>query len=283
MPSIGLGTWQQRDHATITRVVQQALRVGYRLIDTASGYRNEEAIGEALQATFACKNANLCRNDIWLTSKLGPKQQGFEGASTAIQESLQKLQTDYIDLYLIHWPGIPKKSQESEDHRIYREKSWKALETFYKRGVVRAIGVSNYTVKHLEEMKDYADIPPMVNQCEMHPLCPQTELLQYCHKNNIVFTAYASLGESALLNPCNIAPDLHMIAARRPDLTLAQILLIWGLQHNAAVIPKASTIEHLQENLAANDHKLSTNEMLALDGVEKKYHRHFCWDPQNVA
>ncbi|KAJ2793892.1 hypothetical protein H4R20_006401, partial [Coemansia guatemalensis] len=283
MPSIGLGTWQQRDCATIRRVVQQALAAGYRLIDTASGYRNEEAIGEALQATFACVNANLSRSDIWLTSKLAPKQQGYEGASAAIQESLQKLRTDYIDLYLIHWPGISKRSQESHDHRSYREGSWKALETFYRRGVVRAIGVSNYTVKHLEEMKEYADISPMVNQCEMHPLCPQTELLQYCHRNDIVFTAYASLGESALLNSCDFVPELRMIAARRPDLTLAQILLIWGLQHNAAVIPKASSTKHLLENLSAINHKLSANEMLALDTIEKKYHRHFCWDPQNVA
>ncbi|KAJ2783651.1 hypothetical protein H4R18_001561 [Coemansia javaensis] len=283
MPAIGLGTWQQRDGAVVERVVRQALAMGYRLIDTASAYRNEAPIGRALQAAFSDKGARLCRDDVWITSKLAPKEQGFEGATAAVCRSLENLRTDYIDLYLVHWPGVSGEAPESPVHRGHREGSWKALEALYKRGTLRAIGVSNYTVRHLEEMKEYAEILPMVNQCEMHPLCPQQELRRYCRQNGIAFTAYASLGEAALLEPGNNIAELDEVVRRHPGVSRAQILLLWGLHHGAAVIPKASSMAHLQENWSAPDHALSAAEMAALDGISAKHHRHFCWDPENVA
>ncbi|KAJ2632804.1 hypothetical protein H4R22_000990 [Coemansia sp. RSA 1290] len=283
MPSIGLGTWQQRDSLIVRRVVHQALEMGYRLIDTASAYRNEAAIGETLSHIFAQEKHKLRREDIWITSKLAPKQQGLEQAESAVYESLEKLCTDYIDLYLIHWPGVSKKSPDSPEHRKYREESWKSLEKLYKQGKVRAIGVSNYTIRHLEEMKEYAEILPMVNQCELHPLCPQSELLQYCQENGIAFTAYASFGESALLPPSTQLPELSLAAARRPDLTCAQILLLWGLQHNAAVIPKSSSEDHLRENLVVTKQLLSSEELEILDKVDHARHKHFCWNPEKIA
>ncbi|KAI8320474.1 glyoxal reductase-like protein [Martensiomyces pterosporus] len=283
MPSVGLGTWQQRDSAVVKRVVGQALDAGYRLIDTASAYRNEPAVGEALAQAFNNSASGLQRKDIWITSKLAPKQQGFEGATAAVLESLAHLQTDYIDLYLIHWPGASGLAPESPEHRQHREGSWRALEALYRQGRVRAIGVSNYTKRHLEEMKEYAEIPPMVNQCEMHPLCPQTELLEYCRKNSIVFTAYASLGEAALLSGEIKLPGLNSVLSRRADLTAAQALLLWGLQRGAAVIPKASSADRLRENISTLELELSSSDMEELGRILHEPERHFCWSADRVA
>ncbi|KAJ2537778.1 hypothetical protein EV175_006620, partial [Coemansia sp. RSA 1933] len=249
MPSIGLGTWQQRDPATVKRVVHQALSAGYRLVDTASAYRNEPAIGSALAEAFGDPESGIHRNDVWITSKLAPKQQGFNGAIAAVLESLRNLQTDYIDLYLIHWPGVSGRLPDSAEHKAYRKESWRALEMLYRQGRLRAIGVSNYTHAHLEEMKEYAEIMPMVNQCEFHPQCPQADLLRYCHSDGVVFTAYASFGEGALISSDSNVPQLDAVAARRSDLTKAQILLLWALQHGVTVIPKASSMCHIQENI----------------------------------
>lgn len=286
MPSVGLGTWQQRDAETVKRVVKQALAVGYRLIDTASAYRNEPAIGESLASVFEDKQSMLRREDVWITSKLSPKQHGFERATAAVNESLHNLRTDYIDLYLIHWPGASGKALESPEHRELRKNSWIALEKLYREGKVRAIGVSNYTQRHLKEMIEYAEILPMVNQCEVHPLCPQPKLLDYCKQNNIVFTAYASLGESALVNGEETPPKLDSIFARRGnELSRTQILLLWGLQHGVAVIPKATSLEHLQENMSflKNGHFLTDEDMAELNELGARVEKHYCWHADKVA
>ncbi|KAJ2820527.1 hypothetical protein FBU31_005195 [Coemansia sp. 'formosensis'] len=283
MPSIGLGTWQHRDPVVLKKVVLRALDAGYRLIDTASAYRNEAVIGDALTAAFNDKARMLRREDVWITSKLSPKQQGYSGATAAVLESLKNLQVDYIDLYLIHWPGTSGKALDSPEHRVLREGSWRALEALYRQRKVRAIGVSNYTQRHLEEMREYAEVGPMVNQCEFHPLAQQRDLLQYCRENGIVFTAYASLGEAALLTDDSDIEQLKLICSRRSDLTRAQILLLWGLQHGAAVIPKATSDRHLQENIAAVDHQLSVDEMSLLDGIGNRPEKRFCWNAANVA
>ncbi|KAJ2740568.1 Mitochondrial distribution and morphology protein 31, mitochondrial precursor [Coemansia sp. BCRC 34301] len=281
MPSVGLGTWQHRDAVVLKQVVLRALDAGYRLIDTASAYRNEAIIGETLAMAFNDKTRTLRREDVWITSKLAPKQQGYDGATAAVLESLKCLQVEYIDLYLIHWPGASGKTPGSHEHRALREGSWKALEDLYRQKKVRAIGVSNYTKRHLEEMRQYAEIKPMVNQCEFHPLAQQAELLQYCRENDIVFMAYASLGESALLADDSGIEQLNAICSRRPDLTRAQILLLWGLQHGAVVIPKATSAKHLQENIAAASSTLSADEMTVLDDIGKQPERRFCWNAAN--
>ncbi|KAJ2485147.1 hypothetical protein IWW37_006023 [Coemansia sp. RSA 2050] len=283
MPSVGLGTWQHRDPVVLNGVVLRALDMGYRLIDTASAYRNEAAIGNALAAALGDKASMLRREDVWITSKLAPKQQGYSGATAAVLESLKSLQVDYIDLYLIHWPGASGKALDSPAHRTLREGSWRALEELYRQKRVRAIGVSNYTQRHLEEMREYAEIAPMVNQCEFHPRAQQPGLLQYCRESGIAFTAYASLGEGALLADDSGVEQLEVVCSRRPDLTRAQILLLWGLQHGAAVIPKATSDRHLQENIAVADHRLSADEMAILDDIGKLPERRFCWDAASVA
>ncbi|KAJ1840855.1 hypothetical protein LPJ73_006306 [Coemansia sp. RSA 2703] len=283
MPSVGLGTWQQRDPEVIDRVVRQALEMGYRLIDTASAYRNEKSIGETLSSILLSPGGSLKREDIWITSKLAPKQQGYEPAMSAVLQSLKDLRTDYIDLYLIHWPGVSGKVPESPEHKSYRRESWKALEALYKQGKIRAIGVSNYTQRHLEEMHEYAEIYPMVNQCELHPLCPQPELLQYCSRNGVAFTAYASLGEGFIIRDQSMLSELHEIRAKRTDLSSAQILLMWGLQHGASVIPKASSMAHLQENISTlQATPLSDSEMARLDSVSSLRWKHICWNPDSI-
>ncbi|KAJ1956610.1 hypothetical protein EC988_001257, partial [Linderina pennispora] len=209
---------------------------------------------------------------------------GYEKAKQAVLDSLEKLQTDYIDLYLIHWPGASRLKPDSPKHREMREGSWRALEELYEQGKVRSIGVSNFTTRHLDEMKEYAKIQPMVNQCEMHPLCQQTELLQYCAQNSIAFTAYASLGEGALVNGDVKLPQLDAVAARRPDLTPAQILLMWGLQKGVAVIPKASSAGRIQENLdVLAKAELSAQDVTDLDGIGNKPEKHFCWHAGHIA
>ncbi|KAJ1662601.1 hypothetical protein EV178_005756 [Coemansia sp. RSA 1646] len=284
MPSFGLGTWQQYDPATVKRVVRQALDAGYRLIDTASAYRNEPAIGSALAEAFKDSALGLRRKDVWITSKLAPKQQGFNGATAAVLGSLRDLQTDYIDLYLIHWPGVSGRQPEDAEHKAYRKESWRALENLYKQGKVRAIGVSNYTRTHLQEMMEYAQIMPMVNQCELHPLCPQTDLLRYCHSNDIAFTAYASFGEGVLLSSDVSFPQLDTVAARRLDLTGAQILLLWALQRDIAVIPKAPSMSRLQENIGVFDKEpLSVQDISELSSVSPHLYSHYCWNPEHVA
>ncbi|KAJ2692772.1 hypothetical protein H4218_006271 [Coemansia sp. IMI 209128] len=283
MPSVGLGTWQHRDPVVLNRAVLRALDMGYRLIDTANAYRNEAVIGDALAAAFNDKARMIRREDVWITSKLAPKQQGYDGATAAVLESLKSLQVDYIDLYLIHWPGASGKALNSPAHRTLREGSWRALEELYRQKKVRAIGVSNYTKRHLEEMREYAEIAPMVNQCEFHPRAQQPDLLQYCRENGIAFTAYASLGEGALLVDDSDVEQLGVICSRRPDLTRAQILLLWGLQHGAAVIPKATSDRHLQDNIAAADYRLSADEMAILDDIGKLPERRYCWNAANVA
>ncbi|ORX70088.1 Aldo/keto reductase [Linderina pennispora] len=284
MPSLGLGTWQQRDADVVKRVVGQALSTGYQLIDTASVYRNEAAIGDMLTEIFNGPGSTIQRKDIWITSKLAPTQQGYEKAKQAVLDSLEKLQTDYIDLYLIHWPGASRLKPDSPKHREMRAGSWRALEELYEQGKVRSIGVSNFTTRHLDEMKEYAKIQPMVNQCEMHPLCQQTELLQYCAQNSIAFTAYASLGEGALVNGDVKLPQLDAVAARRPDLTPAQILLMWGLQKGVAVIPKASSAGRIQENFdVLAKAELSAQDVTDLDGIGNKPEKHFCWHAGHIA
>lgn len=176
----------------LLNTIPVALQIGYRLIDTATNYRNEIHIANRLSEIYL--SSCLCRSDLFLTSKLQPKDHGYEKAKQAIQSSLEKLQTDYLDLYLIHWPGVAGLSPVDKRNKLLREGSWKALEEAYQQGLLRAIGVSNYSLHHLQEMESYACVMPMVNQIEIHPLCYPIDVITYCQMHNIVLQAYSSLG-----------------------------------------------------------------------------------------
>jgi diketogulonate reductase-like aldo/keto reductase len=183
-----VGTFQVKKEECY-KVVLYALKVGYRCIDTAKVYKNEGVIGRAI------KDSRINRTSVFITSKLSPADHGYQQAREAFFESLDDLGLDYLDLYLIHWPAAQGIPMTSEQNAVKRRESWRALESLYKEGKVRAIGVSNYTVQHLEQLREYAEITPHVNQIEFHPQCQQKELLAYCEKHNIKVVGYSPLGQ----------------------------------------------------------------------------------------
>lgn len=273
MPLLGLGTYRLRGLENVTQAVDAALGCGYRSFDTAAVYRNEGELGQALRQLLP--KYGLSRNDIFITTKLAPVDMG-KGAREACLKSLAELGCDYLDLYLIHWPG--KQGWRSDDARNQeaRRDSWEAMEALYKAGVIRALGVSNYTTSHLSELLGWCNVQPAVLQVEFHPRLPQLDLLEWCAKNGVHLQAYSSLGCGHLLkdDQVNKVADIHGQAP-------SQVLLQWALRQGVGVIPKASAPERIKENTNAWHLKLTDEEaeMLKGDGSEKRY----CWDPTGVA
>lgn len=276
IPAIGLGTFQMRQVTgdnIIHRTLDTAIQCGYRLVDTAAVYRNEADIGHSLKQILP--KYGLSRADIFITSKLSPRDHGFDSAEKACMKSLQTLDCEYLDLYLIHWPGVQKLKSEDPRNGELRQQSWKALEKLCKAGLIKSIGVSNYTVDHLEELLEYAIITPAVLQVEFHPRLYQKELLEYCKRKGIQLQAYTSLGQGKLLDE----PTVCSIAANYNKST-AQVLLKWALQHDVGVIPKSVRDQHIAENINLSDFQLSKQEMVALNSLNTT--THFCWDPTRV-
>lgn len=274
MPSVGLGTYRVRG-SDIENVLRDAIHVGYRHIDTAAVYRNEKNIGQVLRE-YIGKEVNgkvLKRADFFITSKLAPKDHGFENAYAALQTSLKNLELDYLDLFLIHWPGKQGLKPSNPENLKWRQVSWRALEKASNEGLVRAIGVSNYTIKHLEQLLEMCTIRPSVNQLEFHPmLSPERidSLLKFHREQNIVLEAYSSLAEGQLLRPTDnhiipsekgegpvsskaadvlveYAQSLSLESGNKP--TLAQVALAWAWSQGVPVIPKTTSLERAKENL----------------------------------
>ena len=206
IPWLGFGVFKINDGDEVVRAVRTALSIGYRSIDTASIYGNERGVGKAI------KESNIPREEIFVTTKVWNSDQGYDNALNAFEESLKKLDTDYVDLYLIHWPGTD----------LYI-KTWKALERIYQYGRARAIGVSNFHIHHLHNLMSHCDINPMINQVEFHPFLFQPELIRFCMDNNIQLEAWSPLTQGLHLNhPVIIG------LAEKYGKTPAQILLRWG-------------------------------------------------------
>jgi len=258
--------------------LDSALRCGYRSIDSATIYRNEEDIGLALEEL--CPLQGIKRSDLFLTSKLAPKDQGYDSCVSSVRKSLQNLRTDYLDLYLIHWPGAGGIKVDDPSNATRRLQSWKALEHCYQMGLVRAIGVSNYCIHHLQEMEAYAEINPHVLQVEHHPHYVQTALVEYCSRLGIHFQAYSSLGTTvdAQTNPL-LNDELVGRLARRYAKTPAQVLLRWATQQEIGVLPKSLNPLHIAENIAL-DWDLAKEDVLELNRLEEK--RKYAWDPSSV-
>ncbi|KAG8564205.1 hypothetical protein GDO81_016367 [Engystomops pustulosus] len=273
MPLLGLGTFRMRGLENIIQAVDAALECGYRSFDTAAVYRNERDLGQALRQLLP--KYGLSRSDVFITSKLSPADLGPE-ARDACLKSLAELGLDYLDLYLIHWPG--KQGWRSDDSRnqAVREESWKALEELYHTGAIKALGVSNYTEAHMTQLFGSCTVPPAVLQVEFHPQLPQTALLRWCEKNGVHLQAYSSLGCGHLLENIEVGKVAN-VHGRTPS----QVLLRWALQQGVGVIPKASFPLRIKENFNVWDFELSNEEteLLKGDGTEKKY----CWDPTGVA
>jgi diketogulonate reductase-like aldo/keto reductase len=255
MPVLGLGVWLIPSGEETRGAVRDALECGYRLIDTARAYGNERDVGRAL------RESGLPREEVFVTTKLWNSDHGYEAARRACRASLGDLGLDYIDLYLIHWP-VPG----------LRRETWKAMAALRDEGVCRAIGVSNYTIRHLDELRDESSAPPAVNQVEFHPFLYQRELLDYCRRRGIAVEAYSPLARGVRLSE----PALVSVG-RKYGKTPAQVLIRWALQHGTIPIPKSSRPERIRENAAVFDFSLASGDMETLDRLDEGLR--VCWDP----
>ncbi|PRW60380.1 glyoxal reductase [Chlorella sorokiniana] len=273
MPAVGLGTFRVRGQEAVD-AVSWALAAGYRHIDTASIYKNEEEIGTAIRAS------GIPREQLFITSKVSPYQQGTEAATAACEASLRLLGT-HIDLMLVHWPGVAKVDAASPDNAAMRRQTWRVLEQLHRRGQLRVIGVSNYEIKHLEELLGYAEVKPAVNQVECHPRYQQRDLRAFCQAHGIAVVAYSSFGSSQLLSD----PAVQAVVAAE-GITPAQALLLWGLQRGCGVLPKSVRRERIEEAAPARLAglgELSPEALAALDALEEQQQQKYCWDPSGIA
>jgi len=256
MPQVGLGVWQSRD-GDETKAVEWALEAGYRHIDTAAIYKNEEGVGQGL------KNAGLSRSEFFVTTKLWNDDIRGGNARKALETSLQKLQLDYVDLYLLHW------------HVDGGLQAWKELEQFQKEGLVKSIGVSNYMPEHLEELIGQSNVVPAVNQIEFHPYNQQQDVIEFCEKHDIKITAWSPLMQGHFKEE----PILAEIGERHGK-SAAQTLLRWDIQRGVITIPKSVNQSRIKQNFDILDFELSAAEMQLLDGLARKEGR-FGPDPRN--
>ncbi|WP_042146757.1 aldo/keto reductase [Paucisalibacillus sp. EB02] len=247
MPGFGLGVYKVEDGDTAIHAVRTAIDVGYRSIDTASFYDNERGVGLAVQ------ESGVPREELFITSKVWNDQQGYESTLKAFDESLEKLGMDYLDLYLVHWPVSGK----------YKE-TYRALETLYEEGRVRAIGVSNFHVHHLENLLADCKVKPVVNQVEYHPHLSQLELKAFCEKENIQLEAWSPLKRGGLLDE----PILVEIG-KKYGKSAAQVILRWDIQNHVITIPKSIKTERIRDNADIFDFKLSDEDMAKIDGLNK--------------
>ncbi|XP_030758166.1 uncharacterized protein LOC115883883 [Sitophilus oryzae] len=272
IPLVGFGTYTINGNKQTKLIMDQALSVGYRLFDTAKMYSNEAEIGKALKDLLP--KHNLTRKDVFITTKLYPSDQG-DVAYDAFQESLKKLDCEYIDLFLIHWPGT--WSQGTEKPSKLRDRSWQLMAKAYQEGLVKNIGVSNYTVKHLKELlaNDHG-VKPTVNQIEWHPYYHPQDVYDFCKEQNILLQAYMPLGSGSkhLLNDkvvSNVAKELGK--------TNAQILLKWSVQQGVGVIPRTISEQHMKENFDLN-FTIPDKHMQMLSNMNKTVK--YDWDPETV-
>lgn len=261
IPTIGYGTWRTPEGEEVERAVMNAIEVGYRFIDTAKVYGNEVGVGKAILAS------GVPRKEVFVATKLWNEDQGYDSTLKAFDESLNRLGMDYVDLYLVHWPFAAKPTEITGVPPEKRRDTWKAMEEIYASGRARSIGVSNYTIKHLEEMKEYANTMPAVNQVEFNPFVYQKQLLEYCEANSIKVQAYSPLVHGEKLNDPRIA-DI----AGKYGKSNAQVLIRWSLQHGCIPIPKSLDRARMKENLDIFNFELSHDDMQLLDSLNEDLH-----------
>ncbi|MCW9036381.1 aldo/keto reductase [Altibacter sp.] len=283
MHSLGLGTWKSKGN-DVKNAVKEALYAGYRHIDTAAAYDNEEFIGEALAEVFA--EGRIFREDVFITSKLWNDSHGEGQVIPALQTSLKKLQLDYLDLYLMHWPiafklGVSFPSSPSDYVSLEEEPlsmTWKQLEQAKDAGYAKHIGVSNFSKKKLQALIKDASIIPEMNQVELHPLLQQKDLLAFCSSEDILMTAYSPLGSGDRSEGMKGEDEPNLLEietlqkiARKRDATVAQVLISWHMHRGTAVIPKSTTKEHIVANFRAADVKLDKEDMDSIAELDKHY------------
>ena len=256
IPQIGLGVWKAGRGKTTHDAVAAALRLGYRHVDTAQAYGNEQEVGEAI------RSSGLKRDEVFVTTKLWNADQGYDSARRAFDASLARLGFDYVDLYLLHWPVAGKRLD-----------SWRALEKLHAERRARAIGVSNFLVPHLEELLANAGMPPSVNQIEVHPFLQQRETRAFCKAKAIVVEAYSPLTHGTLIDHAVITAVAQTVKKSN-----AQVLLRWGIQHGMVVLPKSVNAARIAENGDIFGFALEPREMRLLDELEQGHATG--WDPR---
>ncbi|WP_019635811.1 aldo/keto reductase [Paenibacillus fonticola] len=247
MPWLGLGVFKVSDGQEVIDSVGTAIKNGYRSIDTAALYDNEEGVGQAIRAS------SVPREQLFITTKVWNSDQGYESTLKAFDTSMGKLGLDYLDLYLIHWPVKGK----------YKE-TWKALEKLHKEGKVRSIGVSNFQIHHLQDLLEDAEVRPVVNQVELHPLLSQVELREYCKSQGIQIEAWSPLAQGKLLNN----EVLKAIGAKYGKST-AQVIIRWDLQNEIVTIPKSANEQRIIENADVFDFELTPEELEQINGLNQ--------------
>lgn len=248
IPSIGFGTSLVTGEECI-RTIENALKVGYRHIDTASVYENEAEIG------IAIKQSKIDRSELFITSKVWKDSMGYENTLKSFENSLKKLDLEYIDLFLIHWPN-------NKDEQLTLD-TWKALEKLYKDGKVKAIGVSNFLKHHLEKLLEKCEIIPMVDQIEFHPGLMRPETLQFCKEKNIVVEAWAPLGKGKMLNN-----ETLLQMAEKYNVSIAKLCLKWCLQNDVIPLPKSQNEERMKQNLDLFQFNISAEDMEIINNME---------------
>ncbi|MFB4163981.1 aldo/keto reductase [Alteribacillus sp. JSM 102045] len=250
MPQLGFGVWQVEEEAA-TPAVKKALETGYRSIDTAAIYKNERGVGKAISLS------NIPREELFITTKVWNADQGYDNTLQAFDTSLEKLGLDYIDLYLIHWP-----TPEYDDYI----ETYKAMEKLYQDGRVKAIGVCNFDIDHLQRLLDECDVKPVLNQVECHPYLAQQELKEFCKKNDIYVEAWSPLMQGGDVLNNKVIKELSEAHRKTP----AQVIIRWHLQNKSIVIPKSVTPVRIEENFDVFDFELSSEDMSKINSLDRE-------------
>lgn len=273
VPIVGYGTSRYTKTAKINddeckNCIKHALEIGYRHIDTAKHYKNEHLVRKAIQ------ESKIKRNEIFITSKLYPSDMGYENTLKSFEQTCKQLHTDYLDLYLIHFPALIGKKQTYDEAKKLRLETWLAFEHLYKEGKCRAIGVSNYLKHHIEEIFEANMLKPHVNQCEFHPYFNNKELFDYCKKNEILFEGYCPLAKGAIISDDNL-----ISLANKYSKTPAQIAIQWSLQNDVITIPCSWNYQRIEENLF-DEFTLEKEDFELLWSLDKNLK--CSWNPLNV-
>lgn len=253
IPCVGFGTWQTPNDDKGYNAVLKALGTGYRHIDTAAIYKNEESVGKAI------KNSKIPRSEIFITSKIWGDDYGYESTKNAFKASLERLGTSYLDLYLMHWPN-PVKFRDN--WIINNAKTWKAVEELYDEGSIKAIGVSNFMIHHLEELKKTARILPMVNQIKLCPGDTKDELVEYCRKNDILLEAYSPLGTGKVFYVGKLRE-----LAEKYEVSVARLSIRWSLQMGYLPLPKSVTPKYIEDNADVFGFEISDEDVKIIKGL----------------
>jgi alcohol dehydrogenase (NADP+) len=283
IPALGLGTWKA-NKGEVAAAVSEAIKIGYRHIDCAPIYMNEQEVGTALNA--ALKAGQVKRDELWITSKLWNNAHAQKHVRPALEKTLRELQLDHLDLFLIHWPVhfqpnvlFPRRPEEFlAPAAIPVGETWQAMEKLVEKGLCRYIGVCNFHLGRLKELKGQAGIQPLLNQIELHPYLQQKDMLDYCQANGVLLTAFSPLGSgdrpAALKKaeePSLLSDPVIVEIAAKNRISAGQVLLAWALARGTVAIPKSVRPERLRENLAAADLRLDAADLQTINGLERGY------------